>query len=107
VAQLPELQNDTAALATSLQGCYWLTPDEKRMAMNEEPMEDDNSGKLWIPNNLVLMEDAAMTDINNSFTDGPEYDQGAGGTQGSGVPGNDTGKGNNQGLPDKAKRKGK
>ena len=107
VAQLPELQNDASAMIISLQGAWWLTPNQRLAAMNEEQSDDPNMNERWIPNNLVLMSDAAMTDINNSFTNGPNDDQGPGGAEGSGLPGSGPAKGNKTGLPGTTSKQGK
>lgn len=69
VSTLPELQDDMSSKVTSLVQADWLTPNEKREAMNYERLEDPNMDKTWVMNNKVLMDDAAMTDLQNSFTD--------------------------------------
>lgn len=107
VAQLPELQNDAAAMITSLAPAWWLTPNQRLAAMNEEKSDDPNMDKVWMPTGMQLMEDAAMTDINNSFIDGPNTDQGVGGAKGSGLPGGGPAKGDKTGLPGATPAKGK
>lgn len=94
IAQLPELQNDASQMITSLIGAWWLTPNQRLAAMNEEESDDPLMNERWIPNNLVLMEDAAMTDTLNSFTDGPGTNQNPGGTEGTDLPGARPKKGN-------------
>lgn len=82
VSQLPELQNDMADLITSLSTAWWLTPNQKLAAQNEEKSDDPNMDKVWIPNSLVLMEDAAqgeITDTLNSFADGTGKNKSTGG----------------------------
>lgn len=107
VTQLPELQNDMADLVQSLSSAWWLTPNQRLAAMNEEQSDDPLMDERWIPNNLVLMEDAAVSDSLNSFTDGQPTDQGFGGAEGSGLPGGEPGKGNQEGLPGQNAGKGK
>jgi len=107
IAQLPELQNDASQMILSLAGAWWLTPNQRLAAMNEEESDDPLMDERWIPNNLVLMEDAAMTDINNSFTDGSDDDQGAGGAQSTDLPGAGPKKGDKTGLPGAAPKQGK
>jgi HK97 family phage portal protein len=103
VTQLPELQNDMSDLVTSLMGAWWLTPNQRLAAMNEEEDSDPLMDERWIPNNLVLMDDAAMTDTLNSFTNVPGSNQEVPGSQGAGVPGTGRQKGNKEGLPAGAK----
>ena len=107
IAQLPELQNDASAMIMSLAGAWWLTPNQRLAAMNEEESDDPLMDERWIPNTLVLMDDAAMTDINNSFTNEPEPNQGTGGAEGSDLLGAGPGKGNKTGLPGAAANQGK
>lgn len=106
VTQLPELQNDMADLVNSLSLAWWMTPNQRLAAQNEEPSDDPDMDKIWISNTLVLMEDAAMPDIQNSFTDGPRSNQGAGNPKGANSSTNNPGKGNQGGLPDKTAGKG-
>lgn len=106
VSQLPELQNDMADLVTSLMGAWWLTPNQRLAAMNEEESDDPDMDKVWVPNSIVLMEDAAMTDTLNSFSDDPAGNQNTGGNGNSGLPGSSSAGGNKKGLPDGATRKG-
>lgn len=106
VTQLPELQNDMADLVTSLSSAWWLSPNQRLAAMNEEQSDDPLMDEVWVPNNLVLMEDAAVSDTLNSFTDGQGADQGFGGPQNSGLPGSGPGQGDQNGLPGKTPGKG-
>jgi len=103
VTQLPELQNDMADLVQSLSQAWWLTPNQRLAAMNEEESDDPLMDERWIPNSLVLMEDAAATDLQNSFTNGSGKNQGAGGAQNTDLPPARPGKGDKTGLPDKTK----
>jgi|GEM_PF-1435873 len=103
VSMLPELQNDMSQLITSLQLAWWLTPNQRLAAMNEEESEDENMDKVWIPSNLVLMEDAAMPDPLNSYNAITGTDQGSGGTGNTDLPGTKPKAGNKKGLPAGAK----
>lgn len=107
VSELPELQNDMADLVQALSQAWWMTPNQRLKAQNEEPSDDPNMDKVWVPQGLQLMEDAAMTDINNSFTDGSNSDQGFGGEEDSRLPGDKQGNGDKGGLPDQTQGKGK
>jgi HK97 family phage portal protein len=69
VSNLPELQEDMSAKVTQLAAAWWLTPNQKLEEMNQDRSGDPNMDKRWIPNNLVTMDDAALTDSLNSFND--------------------------------------
>lgn len=100
VSQLPELQNDMSLLITSLQQAWWLTPNQRLAAMNEEESTDPNMDKVWITNNLVLMEDAAISDPLNSFTDASTgTNQSPGGNSNTDLPVRGSAKGDKKGLP--------
>lgn len=78
VTDLPELQEDMSAKVVSLQQAYWLSPNQKLQAMGEEMSSDPLMDKIWIPNNLVLMEDAGMsTDQIDSYDPSSSAGQGA------------------------------
>lgn len=70
ISQLPELQEEMGQLITQLVAAWWLTPNQRLEAMNEEKSTDPLMDKVWIPNNLLLLDDAAVSDALNSFTDG-------------------------------------
>lgn len=110
VTQLPELQNDMGILITSLAQAWWMTPNQRLAAQNEEASNDPNMDKVWIPTGLVLMEDAAMGDVTdtlNSFSNDNGTDQGAGGSGNPDLPGAGADKGNKKGLPAATPPKGK
>jgi len=70
ISQLPELQTEMGQLVTQLVAAWWLTPNQKLKAMGEEEDPDPNMDKRWIPNTLITMDDAALTDTLDSFDDG-------------------------------------
>lgn len=106
VTQLPELQNDMSLLITSLSQAWWLTPNQRLAAMNEDDSDDPDMDKIWIPNTLTLMEDAGMTDTLNSFTDATGTNQMPGGNSNPDLPGAPAPKGNKKGLPNGTPGKG-
>lgn len=57
ITELPEMQDDMGTLVTSLQAAYWLSPNEKREAMNEEESPDPNMDKIYIPTTLTPLDD--------------------------------------------------
>jgi HK97 family phage portal protein len=69
VSNLAELQEDMTLKVTQLQNAWWLTPNQKLEEMNQDRSDDPNMDKVWIPNNLTLMDDAALSDPLNSFND--------------------------------------
>jgi len=72
ISSLPELQTEMKELVAYLTQAWWYTPNMRLKAMNEEESSDPNMDKVWVPNNIVLMDDAAMTDLNpDSFTNDP------------------------------------
>lgn len=87
ISQLPELQNDMSMLITSLATAWWMTPNQKLKVQNEDPGDDPDMDKVWMPNNLVMMEDAGQTDLLNSFTDVNGGNKKPGGNGNSRVPG--------------------
>lgn len=68
ITQLPELQTEMGQLVTQLAQAWWMTPNQKLKAQGEEESADPNMDKVWIPNNLLTMEDASMADSLDSFT---------------------------------------
>lgn len=60
VSMMPELQEDMEKIATSLVSAWWLTPNMRLEAMGQEKSSDPLMDKVWIPNNLTLIDDAAM-----------------------------------------------
>lgn len=47
--ELPELQKDMNGLATYLNVSWWITPNEKREMMNQEPIVDPELDEVWVP----------------------------------------------------------
>lgn len=63
-SNIPELQDDMLKIVQALALAYWLTPNEKRVEQGQEKSEDPNMDKVWVPNTVVLMDDAAMPQSN-------------------------------------------
>jgi HK97 family phage portal protein len=98
VSNLAELQEDMTQKVTQLAAAWWLTPNQKLEEMNEDKSDDPNMDKVWVQNTLTLMDDAAMTDTLNSFTDASgKAKPNSGGNLPDSLSGG-PGKGNNQGL---------
>jgi hypothetical protein len=67
ITALPELQKDIEKLVAQLAQAYWLTLDEKRMAMNYEPLGGEFD-KAYVNAGLVPIEDLTMDD-NGTIND--------------------------------------
>ncbi|MBA3830223.1 MAG: phage portal protein [Taibaiella sp.] len=63
ISDIPELQEDLGKLVTWMAQMPWLTPNEKREYLGEDPSAEDGADEIWIPNNLVKMQDAGMPDV--------------------------------------------
>lgn len=110
VSQLPELQNDMSLLITSLALAWWLTPNQRLAMQNEDKSDDPDMDKVWMPQGMQLMEDAAMDDVTNSlqsFTNDQGANQKPGGSGNSGFSGGQSGAGNKKGLSPNPPSKGK
>jgi len=58
---IPELQKEMGDLVTQLSQSWWLTPNERRVMMNEDQSSDPSMDMFWIPSNYIptgTMEDA-------------------------------------------------
>lgn len=60
ITMIVELQDDMSELVDSLMNAWWLTPNERRKEMHQAPSPEEEADDMWIPNNLVRMEDAAQ-----------------------------------------------
>ena len=86
VTALPELQKDIEKLVSQLVSAYWLTLDEKRIAMNYEPLGGEFA-KAFINSGLTPIEDLNV-DVNEMINDYANGNDNNGGTA------NDMGSGN-------------
>jgi len=61
---IPELQEETEKVVNQMSQAWWLTPNEKRMAMNYgEDEESDILNDYYIPANLIPVKDNDVSDI--------------------------------------------
>lgn len=91
---ITELQDDVAAMVTSLAAAWWLTPNEKRKEMGQEESDEDGADDIWVPTTVVKMADAGMpmdgTGMNdlgvlpNKKVDPKKIDNGSGKDTGKG-----------------------
>lgn len=56
-SELPEMQIDIAAMATGLAAAWWITPNEKREMMEQEPIDDPKFDQPFIPSGVTPLED--------------------------------------------------
>lgn len=54
---LPELNDDMLTVSQWLDNCWDLTPNEKREVKRWGRSSEPGMDKIWLPNNIVLMED--------------------------------------------------
>lgn len=73
VTDLPEMQEDMAKKVTYLAAAWWITPNEKRTQMGEDPLPDEQFNQPWIPSGLLPL-DQAGADIAPPLPDMPEED---------------------------------
>jgi phage portal protein BeeE len=60
ISGIAELQPDMATMAKWLSISFWISPNEKRKMQDFDEDTDPNMDKYWIPNNLMLLENAAL-----------------------------------------------
>jgi HK97 family phage portal protein len=100
ISMLPELQDEMSQMVTQLSAAWWYTPNQKLEMMNEDRSDDPNMDKVWIPNTLVLMEDAALSDANlDSYTNDSTANPNDPGSPISDSSTGGTGTGNKKRLP--------
>lgn len=74
-----ELAEDTLGLAQQLNLSPFLTLNEKRIAMGNEPMDDPNFDKAYIQNTLISVDDINVNDGLDSYSgSGDSYQPGSG-----------------------------
>jgi HK97 family phage portal protein len=64
VSQLPELQRDFDKQVSALAQAYWLTPNEKRISIGYEPLEDVNMNDVYVNSGLIKIGDVSI-DMND------------------------------------------
>ncbi len=68
---IPELQEETEKIVTQMTQSWWLTPNEKRAAMNYgQDKENENMNEYYIPSSLLpLKGEIGTEDISKLFED--------------------------------------
>ncbi len=61
---IADLQPDKAIQATWLSTSWWIPPNEKRKIQDIDEIQDDNMNKIYIPSNLVPLDDVNINIAN-------------------------------------------
>lgn len=79
ISELPEMQEDMQKQVQALSLAWWFSANQRLEMMGEEASPDPNMDKIWIPNNLTLMDDAAIpTPTLDGYTGNEVQDPGNG-----------------------------
>lgn len=72
ISHFPELQEDLGQMVASLKDAYWLTPNQKLIKMGEEPSKDPLMDKVYIPSNLVPIDEMSI-DVNLGLSNNGDF----------------------------------
>jgi hypothetical protein len=61
----PEMQDDMDKLVSQLSAAWWVTPNEKRAAMNYGEFESELMDKPFIPQGLMTLDEFSGTEAEN------------------------------------------
>jgi hypothetical protein len=62
------MQEDMERLTSWLNQSYWITPDEKRIAQGYDKISTAEMEKIYVPANLVPIEDLSLDQAYNNAT---------------------------------------
>jgi hypothetical protein len=62
------MQEDMQKLTEWLSNSYWITPDEKRIAQGYDKISSPEMSKVYVPANLVPIEDLSIDEAYNNAT---------------------------------------
>ena len=62
------MQEDMQNLTEWLANSYWITPDEKRIAQGYDKISTPEMEKVYVPANLVPIEDLSLDQAYNNAT---------------------------------------
>lgn len=71
ITGISELQPDMQSMTTWLNTAWWLTPNQKLEMQKFGRSDDPNMDKIWLPQNMVMMDDIVLPDINDDGTEPP------------------------------------
>lgn len=71
ISNLSELQEGLNRLIQQLAAAWWMTPNQRLEAMNEEQSDDPLMDEIWIADNMILLKDAAA----GGMAGGDSYNQ--------------------------------
>lgn len=67
ITSIPELQDDMTSQTTALMAAWHLTPNQRLKEQNFEESTAEGMDDVWVPNNLVRMEDAISAGAMGGF----------------------------------------
>lgn len=73
--ELPELQEYMLKMVTQLSAAWWLTPNERRVAMGYEEFDDDLFNEPWVANTVRPMSISTADDGFDDMVDELETEQ--------------------------------
>ena len=56
----PEMQKDMEKIVTQMKESWWITPNEKRDAMNYDRLNEADMDRILVPTNLTYMDEVGM-----------------------------------------------
>jgi HK97 family phage portal protein len=62
VQAFPEMQKDMEKIVTQMKESWWITPNEKRDAMNYDRIEESDMDRILVPANLTYLDELGMSD---------------------------------------------
>ena len=86
IQDIPELQDDMEKVTARILSNWTLTGNEKRTELGFEESDEPGMDEIFIPNNLILIEDAAVPTSGLS-DDGGDGNDDSGDSGGAGAPG--------------------
>ena len=66
---LPEMQEDMEKVVAQAEKMWWISPNEKREMSRYDAIADPAMDKVYIPSNLVPIDDFTDSSINGDYVD--------------------------------------
>lgn len=64
----PEMQKDMDKIVAQMKEAWWVTPNEKRDAMNYDKLEDPDMDRILVPSNLTYIDEIGFNNAINDTT---------------------------------------
>lgn len=58
----PEMQKDMEKIVAQMKEAWWITPNEKRDAMNYDRLDQEDMDRVLVPTNLTYLDELGMSD---------------------------------------------